>query len=300
MPHAVYRAFQQHVVVIVHILITASQAGKVLFGLAIVTLRERDVGHANGDLLIGSACFLGALIQFLRQIEFVHRQENISRSDEIVGGGWSGLAYTRFSKSKRHLLASVVKLMLIYKQPCERQAGFYTVRVRSVECLRKALLRSFFFAEQQQCVASCKQHSALVWTLLLRKLHVSQRLRAHLQFGFSMGTLGEQERIIRHFADRKRQLIHGGPVLMFIVERVSKRDVQRTVARSKSNRRTVFRFRFLELTKLPVRSCLHLMNGCRCSQKLFSFSRLVERIMRTMQFEIRKCGAQPRAAIVRL
>ena len=188
-------------------------------------MRKRDIRQADGNLLFGRARLLGAFIQLLREVEVVHGEKNVPGGDEIVRSRGSSFTHSRFRESQRHLLASVVILVLIRKQARKGQPGFDAIGIRSIERAREALLCGVPFSEQQESVACSKQHGSLVRTLFFGELYVLQRLRPHLQFSFSMSALRVEERIIRLLADRDRQLINRRTILVLVVERVGECDV---------------------------------------------------------------------------
>src|SRR5262249_36783276 len=156
------------------------------------------------------------------------------------------------------------------------------------------------FSEKQKSIAGSQQYSSLILTLLFGELYVFESLGAHAQFRLSMRSLRVEERIVRLFADRDRQLIDARAIFVFVVEGGGGRDVQGHIGGSESDGGAVFSLRFLELTHLPVGRGLYLMNRRRGSQYFLCLDCLVPRRPGTMQFKIGKCCAQTSAAIVGL
>src|SRR5689334_16653203 len=123
-------------------------------------------------------------------------------------------------------------LVLIREQARKGKSGLDAICIRSIEGTGEALLRSIVLPKEQESVAGCEQYGSLIKTLLLGKLHVLQSLSPHFELGLCMGALCVQKWIIWFFADSNAQLIDSWTILVLVIQRVGKSDMQPDIARS--------------------------------------------------------------------
>ncbi len=113
-----------------------------------------------------------------RQIEVVHRQQQVGGFDQVFGGDRRRFADAALGEGQADLLLGVVILAVLHHQPRDGQASFNAIGVGGIQRAREAVHRRLPVAQRQQRIAGVEQNRRLIASLPLGCFDVTQRLVA--------------------------------------------------------------------------------------------------------------------------
>ena len=161
-----------------------------------LSLRHQSVSHAQRDHLVGCSGGLGALEILGRQIEIVHRQQQVAGLDQIVCRDRLGFSDARLRQRQRDLLARVICSFLPLKQPRDSQPRFHTVAIRCFQSAREPLHGALPIPQREQRVARIQQNRRQAGAQLFGGGDVLQRPLALVQLRIGVRQRGVDQRIV--------------------------------------------------------------------------------------------------------